>query len=546
MKIATFNVNNINKRLPNLLAWLRVAKPDVVCLQELKAEDAAFPSKAIEKAGYGAIWKGQKTWNGVAILAREVEPIVVRTELPGDSEDKQSRYLEAAVRGVLIGCLYAPNGNPQPGPKYEYKLAWLERLRKHAAGVYRLKVPAVLAGDYNVVPTEFDIYKNHSYAKDALLQPQSRAVFRRILAQGWTDAVRKLHPDEPEFTFWDYMRNRWPRDAGLRVDHLLLSDEAVTRLAEAGVDREVRGKTGASDHAPAWVILRDSNQPLRMSAAVGRRPGKSPIRSAHTAERRPLLVIDGDSFAHRSYHALPKSIRRRGDKPAGAILGFANLLLRLYREERPRAVLVAWDTLEAPTYRHEKFAAYQSGREFDDDLVEQLEIIPKFIEACGFANAKAAGYEADDFLAAAVAAEERRGGTVLVASGDRDTFQLASERTTILYPVRAGEMARIGPAQVRERYGVDPKQVPDFIALRGDPSDKLPGAPGVGPNGAAALLKQYGSLENMLKAGRFPKHAEQLRLFRSIATMDRKALCLGLANSSPRLKRLRRSPKNGI
>src|SRR6185503_18983212 len=179
----------------------------------------------------------QKTWNGVAILAREVEPIVVRTELPGDSEDKQSRYLEAAVRGVLIGCLYAPNGNPQPGPKYEYKLAWLERLRKHAAGVYRLKVPAVLAGDYNVVPTEFDIYRNHSYGKDALLQPQSRALFRRVLAQGWTDAIRTLHPDEPMFTFWDYMRNRWPRNAGLRLDHLLLSNEASARMADAGVDR---------------------------------------------------------------------------------------------------------------------------------------------------------------------------------------------------------------------------------------------------------------------------------------------------------------------
>ncbi len=241
------------------------------------------------------------------------------------------------------------------------------------------------------------------------------------------------------------------------------------------------------------------------------------------SKRRPLLVIDGDSFAHRSYHALPKTIRRSGNKPAGAILGFANVLLRLYREERPRALMVAWDTLEIPTYRHVKFPTYQSGREFDDDLLEQLEVIPSFVRACGFANAKAGGYEADDFLASAVAAEERRGGTVLVASGDRDTFQLASERTTILYPVRAGEMARIGPQQVRERYGVEPKQVPDFIALRGDPSDKLPGARGVGANGAAALLRRHGSLENLLKAGRFPQQAEQLRVFRSIATMNRKA-----------------------
>jgi DNA polymerase-1 len=214
---------------------------------------------------------------------------------------------------------------------------------------------------------------------------------------------------------------------------------------------------------------------------------------------------------------------RRGRKPAGAILGFANMLLRLYREERPRAVLVAWDTYEVPTYRHETFPAYQSGREFDDALIEQLDLIPEFVAACGFANVKGAGYEADDFLAGAVAAEERRGGTVVVASGDRDTFQLASDRTTILYPVRAGEMARITPAEVRERYGVDPKQVPDFIALRGDPSDKLPGASGVGPAGAAAVLRQHGSLEGAFKAGRFAGQSKRLLLFRSIATMDRKA-----------------------
>jgi DNA polymerase-1 len=246
------------------------------------------------------------------------------------------------------------------------------------------------------------------------------------------------------------------------------------------------------------------------------------------------LVIDGDSFAHRSYHALPKTILRKGKRPAGAILGFANLLLRLYREERPRAVLVAWDTLEVPTYRHEGFADYQSGREFDDDLVEQLDVIPDFVAACGFANAKRAGFEADDFLAAAATAEERRGGTTLVASGDRDTFQLASARTTILYPVRAGEMARIGPAEVLERYGVEPKQVPDFIALRGDPSDKLPGAPGTGAKGAASLLRKYGSLEAILKAGRFAKQAKDLRLFRSIATMDRKAPLPRIAAQKPK------------
>ena len=210
--------------------------------------------------------------------------------------------------------------------------------------------------------------------------------------------------------------------------------------------------------------------------------------------KQPLLVVDGDSFAHRAYHALPKSIRRRGNKGGGAIVGFANFLLRFYALEQPRAVLVGWDTLDAPTYRHRALAGYQSGRAFDPELIDQLDILPQFVEACGFASAKAAGYEADDFLAAAVADEARRGGTTLVASGDRDTFQLASETSTILYPVRAGEIARIGPEQVVERYRVLPEQVPDFIALRGDPSDKLPGARGVGADGAAALLLKYGTL----------------------------------------------------
>src|SRR6201997_3204562 len=225
--------------------------------------------------------------------------------------------------------------------------------------------------------------------------------------------------------------------------------------------------------------------------------------------RRPLLVMDGDSFAHRAYHGVPKSIRRRGNKGGGAILGFANFLLRLYAQEKPRAVLVGWDTLDAPTYRHRALATYQSGRLFDAELLDQLDILPQFVEACGFAYAKAPGYEADDFLAAAVAQEERCGGTAIVASGDRGAFQLASDKTVILQPVRAGEMARIGPAEVRERYGVDPKQVPDFIALRGDPSDKLPGARGVGPQGAADLLGRYGGLDAILATGRFPAQAEQ-------------------------------------
>jgi DNA polymerase I len=254
------------------------------------------------------------------------------------------------------------------------------------------------------------------------------------------------------------------------------------------------------------------------------------VVSKPVTQRRPLLIIDGDSFAHRSYHALPKTIRRRGDKGAGAILGFANFLLRLYETEKPRAVLVGWDSLDEPTYRHDALEGYQSGRTFDDELVDQLDVLPEFVAACGFANVKEGGYEADDFLAAAVGREEKRGGAAVVASGDRDAYQLASKRTTILQPIRAGEMARIGPAEVRARYGVDPTQVPDFIALRGDSSDRIPGAAGVGPVGAASLLRRYGSLEKALAAGRFAALADTLRLYRSIATMDKSAPLPALRN----------------
>ena len=442
MKIATFNINNINKRLPNLLAWLRSAKPDVVCLQELKSTDADFPVAALRRAGYEAVWRGQKSWNGVAILARGMEPVLTRSELPGDPKDDHSRYIEAAVNGVLVGCLYAPNGNPQPGPKFDYKLAWLDRLIRHAAALKAEGVPVVLIGDYNVVPTERDIYPTKSYDKDALVQPQSRAAFARLLSQGWTDAIRALHPDERIYTFWDYMRNRWPRDAGLRLDHILLSPDLAARLNMSGVDRAVRGKPNASDHAPVWVELGAAKRARKTVSPKPRKTakrGKKPVKVSES--HRPLLVIDGDSFAHRAYHALPKNILRDGGKPAGAILGFANMLLRLYQAERPRAVLVGWDTLDASTYRHRKYPAYQSGREFDDAIVEQLDVLPEFVQACGFKTAKRAGYEADDFLAAAVSAEEKRKGTVLVASGDRDMFQLASDSTTIFI--------RCGPAKWR-------------------------------------------------------------------------------------------------
>jgi exodeoxyribonuclease-3 len=258
MKIATFNINNVNRRLPNLLRWLKQAQPDVLCLQELKATDQEFPAAAIKKAGYQAIWRGQKTWNGIAILARDAEPILTRNALPGDASDTQSRYLEAAVNGILIGCIYLPNGNPQPGPKFDYKLAWFKRLQAHARRLLAEKAPVVLAGDYNVVPTPFDIYPTKSWDKDALVQPESRAAYRKLLDQGWTDAIRTLHPDEPMYTFWHYMRDRWQRDAGLRLDHLLLSSVLAPRLIEAGVDRWVRGEPDASDHAPAWIILKNT------------------------------------------------------------------------------------------------------------------------------------------------------------------------------------------------------------------------------------------------------------------------------------------------
>jgi exodeoxyribonuclease-3 len=255
MKIATFNINGINKRLANLLGWLAESRPDVVCLQELKAADAAFPHVAIAEAGYGAVWQGERTWNGVAILARGRAPILTKQRLDGDPGDSQSRYIEAAVSGVLIASLYLPNGNPQPGPKFAYKLAWFERLIARAAELIAAGVPAVLAGDYNVVPTDADIYATRSWKKNALLQPAARKAFRRLVDQGWTDAIRALHPTEPMFTFWDYFRDHWPRDAGLRLDHLLLSPPLADRLRAAGVDRAVRGREQASDHAPAWIEL---------------------------------------------------------------------------------------------------------------------------------------------------------------------------------------------------------------------------------------------------------------------------------------------------
>ena len=255
MKIATFNVNGVNRRLANLLAWLAEAEPDAVCLQELKATDGQFPRAAVEAAGNGAVWRGQTAWNGVAILARDAEPVLTRDALPGDGSDTQARYVEAAVGGVLVASIYAPNGNPQPGPKFAYKLAWHARLRAHAAELLASGLPVVLAGDYNVVPEARDIYPTTSYDGNALIQPESRAAYAEMLGDGWVDAVRRVHPEGPVYSFWDYRRNRWPRDAGMRLDHFLLSGPTAARLTGAGVDREVRGRAEASDHAPVWITL---------------------------------------------------------------------------------------------------------------------------------------------------------------------------------------------------------------------------------------------------------------------------------------------------
>jgi exodeoxyribonuclease III len=257
MKIATYNVNGVNGRLPVLLRWLDEAAPDIVCLQELKAPVEKFPEGAIKDAGYNAIWHGQKSWNGVAILARDKQIMEVCRALPGDPEDLHSRYIEALVDDIVIGCLYLPNGNPAPGPKFDYKLAWFERLTKHAAQLLKSNQPVVLTGDYNVMPTELDVYKPERWVDDALFRPESRAAFKKLVAQGWTDAIRKLYPNEKIYTFWDYFRNAYGRDAGLRIDHFLLSQHVNKRLIAAGVDRHVRGWEKTSDHAPVWIELTD-------------------------------------------------------------------------------------------------------------------------------------------------------------------------------------------------------------------------------------------------------------------------------------------------
>lgn len=264
MKIATYNVNGVNGRLPVLLRWLKAAKPDVVCLQELKAPQERFPEMALADAGYRAVWHGQKSWNGVAVLRRDVLPVEVRRGLPGDPADLHSRYLETDIDGMIVASLYLPNGNPAPGPKFDYKLAWFKRLRARATKLVKLKQPVILAGDFNVMPTDLDVYKPENWTDDALFRPEVRRAFDGLMKQGWTDALRTLHPGERIYTFWDYFRNAWPRNAGLRIDHFLLNRTAASRLEAAGVDREVRGWEKTSDHAPVWIEL----------AAAAKRPGR--------------------------------------------------------------------------------------------------------------------------------------------------------------------------------------------------------------------------------------------------------------------------------
>jgi exodeoxyribonuclease-3 len=282
MRIATFNVNGVNGRLAVLLRWLNEAQPDIVCLQELKAPEERFPAKEIEKAGYQSIWHGQKAWNGVAILGKGSRPVETRRGLPGDPEDFHSRYIEAAVNGVIIGCLYLPNGNPWPGPKFDYKLKWFDRLTKHAETLVSLDSPVILAGDYNVMPSEIDVYKPERWANDALFRIEVRNAHAKLVKQGWTDAIRHLHPNERIYTFWDYFRNAYARNAGLRIDHFLLNPVVAPRLKAAGVDRHVRGWDKASDHAPVWIDL----APTTKKKTSVRKRASAPAAAARTISTR--------------------------------------------------------------------------------------------------------------------------------------------------------------------------------------------------------------------------------------------------------------------
>ncbi|GAA0836823.1 exodeoxyribonuclease III [Cupriavidus pauculus] len=316
LKIATFNINGVRTRLQALLTWLARESPDVACLQELKAVDEGFPIDEIRAAGYGAIWHGQKSWNGVAILAKGADPVEVRRGLPGADDDSQSRYLEAAVEGVLVACLYLPNGNPQPGPKFDYKLAWFERLIAHAATLRDSGHPVVIAGDFNVVPTDDDIYNTRSWLKDALLQPESRECYRRLLAQGWTDALRARYPDERIYTFWDYFRQHWQTNSGLRIDHLLLGPQV--RLIDAGVDKWVRGEERASDHAPAWVRIEVDASGAGQGEAGRKAATKAPTKAATKAATKAPTKAPTKTAASRKPAAKKPAAKKTAAKKTAA------------------------------------------------------------------------------------------------------------------------------------------------------------------------------------------------------------------------------------
>ncbi len=550
MKIATFNINNVNKRLANLLAWLREAKPDVVGLQELKAADAEFPAAAIEQAGYGAVWQRPE--------------ILERRRHPGARRRADRHPRRAAGRsGRHPGALH--RGRRQRRHRH---LALCAQRQSAAGAEVRLQARLACGGSTPMRancstpafrscwratttwcrPTSISIRPSPT-RENALLQPESRTLFRQLLEQGWVDAIRKLHPDAPMFTFWDYMRNRWPRDAGLRLDHLLLSKSAARRLVDAGVDRDVRGETGASDHAPAWVVLRDAaasrtSAPRKSSRQEGRRwPQDQGGRAQdHRAQGRqagagaPAVAGDRRRFVRASRLSRAAEDHHAARRPAGRrdprLCQHAAALLRGRAARAP--CWSAWDTLDVPTYRHKAFAAYQSGREFDRALLEQLDALPEFVDGLRLRQRQGGGLRGRRLSRLG---GRRRGAPQGHACWSRAATatpsSLRPSATTILYPVRAGEIARIGPAEVRARYGVEPRQVPDFIALRGDPSDRLPGVPGVGPQGAAGVLRTYGSLEAALEAGRFAALAERLRMFRSLATMDRKAPLPRLRDQRP-------------
>ena len=487
MKIATFNINNVRKRLPNLLAWLRAAKPDVVCLQELKATDARVsrPTRS-RKAGYDAVWRGQKTWNGVAILARGSEPVVTRTELPGDPADTQSRYIEAAVNGVLIASLYAPNGNPQPGPKFDYKLAWMKRLdapcrRRSTRPACRSCSPATTTW---CRPTR-DIYPTKSYDDDALLQPQSRAAFRRLLAQGWIDAIRTLHPDAPMYTFWDYMRNRWERDAGLRLDHILLSAELAgaprrRRRRSRGARQAERQRSRAGLGRAARRVPKPPQDRTTKRSARHRGQARK-ARSPPAASRAPASHQRTSADRCWSSTAIPSRIApitrcRRTILRAGRQAGRRHPRLcqfpaALLSERSSRAPCWSVGTRsKAPTYRHEQFPAYQSGREFDDALRRATRRAARARGRLRLRERQGGRLRGRRF--------PRRGGRRARRSAAAPCWSRAATATPSSspptrppssIPCAPARWRASTPAEVRARYGVDPQQVPDFIALRGDP-----------------------------------------------------------------------------